>query len=218
VVLILGRRRFGKTASAHKIGEVMHNTKGVPVMIHLPKSAPIHVRNKIQKLLPDWAKVTTKTEEWEKHSVVIYDETSQTAHARRTQSGDAVELDNLIGISGQREQLLVFISHHTKKLDPNVVREVNRIIWKQPTYAYQLFERDELADFTMKAFDYFADLRKGKNFTKSLTTKVKKTNLMLDFDEFKFTTFTNNLPSYWNEDLSNLFEDINKVGQKAPGY
>jgi len=29
--------------------------------------------------------------------VVIYDEAAQTAHARRTQSGDAVALDNLIG-------------------------------------------------------------------------------------------------------------------------
>ncbi|KKN40488.1 hypothetical protein LCGC14_0732770 [marine sediment metagenome] len=218
VVLIMGRRRYGKTGLAHSIACAMHNTKGVPAVIHLPPSAPPEVRQKIQKILPPWMHVTTRKEEWPKKCVVIYDEASQTAHARRTQSGDAVELDNLIGISGQREQLLIFICHHSKKLDPNVVREVNRIIWKQPTYAYQLFERDELTDFTMKAFDYFALLRKGRPYNETVKRLMKRSNLVLDFDDFKFLTFENKLPSYWTEDLSTLFQDINKVGQRAPGY
>ena len=218
VGLILGSRRFGKTATAHKIGEDLHRSKGVRVMIHLPPSTPQETRQRIQQLLPDYMKVTTKKEEWEKNSVVIYDEAAQTAHARRTQSGDAVELDNLIGISGQRNQFLVFICHHTKKLDPNVVREVNFIVWKRPTYAYQLFERDELSDFTMKAFDYFADLRKGRKMNDTIRRMLKRNNLVLDFDDFRFFSFENSLPCYWTEDLSNLFEDINKVGRKAPGY
>ncbi len=36
VALIMGARRFGKTGLAHKIGEDMHNSKNVPVMVHLP--------------------------------------------------------------------------------------------------------------------------------------------------------------------------------------
>ena len=218
VALILGSRRYGKTASAHKIGEDLHRSKGVRVMVHLPPTAPQETRQRIQKLLPDYMKVTTKKEEWEKNSVVIYDEAAQTAHARRTQSGDAVALDNLIGISGQRNQFLIFICHHTKKLDPNVVREVNFIIWKRPTYAYQLFERDELTDFTMKAFDYFADLRKGRKMNDTIQRMLKRNNLVLDFDDFRFFSFENSLPRYWTEDLSSLFQNINKVGRKAPGY
>jgi len=218
IALILGSRRFGKTASAHKIGETLHDSRGVRVMVHLPKSTSQEIKRKIQKLLPEYMKVTTKTEEWENNSVVIYDEAAQTAHARRTQSGDAVELDNLIGISGQRNQFLVFICHHTRKLDCNVVREVNFIIWKRPTYAYQLFERNELTDFTMKAFDYFAGLRNGRTMTDTIRNKLKRSNLVLDFNDFRFFSFENPLPTYWTEDLSNLFQDINKVGQKAPGY
>jgi len=218
VGLILGSRRFGKTATAHKIGETLHNSRSVRVMVHLPKSTSQEIKRKIQKLLPEYMKVTTKTEEWEKDSVVIYDEAAQTAHARRTQSGDAVELDNLIGISGQRNQFLVFICHHTRKLDCNVVREVNFIIWKRPTYAYQLFERDELSDFTMKAFDYFASLRNGRTMTDTIRRRLKRSNLVLDFNDFRFFSFENSLPVYWTEDLSNLFQDINKVGRKAPGY
>lgn len=218
VVLVMGRRRYGKTATAHQIACEMHKSRKVPAIVHLPPTAPQEIRQKIQKLLPSWIKVTTRKEEWDKNAVVIYDEAAQTAHARRTQSGAAVELDNLIGISGQRNQLLIFICHHSKKLDPNVVREVNRIVWKQPTYAYQLFERDELSDFTMKAFDFFAGLRKGRPYNETVKRLMKRANLVLDFDDFKFEWFDNKLPYYWTEDLSNLFEDITKVGRKAPGY
>jgi len=218
IALILGSRRFGKTATAHKIGEDLHRSKGIRVMVHLPPSCPQEIRKTIQMQLPDYMKVTTKTEEWEKDSVVIYDEAAQTAHARRTQSGDAVALDNLIGISGQRNQFLIFICHHTRKLDPNVVREVNYIIWKRPTYAYQLFERDELTDFTMKAFDYFTDLRKGRKMNDTIRRMLKRNNLVLDFNDFRFFSFENQLPCYWTEDLSNLFQNINKAGRKAPGY
>lgn len=218
VVLIMGSRRYGKTATAHEIAVELHNSKKILAVVHLPPSAPLVARQQIQKILPDWMKVTTNKDEWEKRSVVIYDEAAQTAHARRTQSSDAVELDNLIGISGQRSQLLIFICHHSRKLDPNVVREVNRIIWKRPTYAYQLFERHELTDFTMKAFDFFAEIRKGRPMTERTKVMMKRANLVLDFDDFTFVNFENRLPYYWTDELSNLFEDIQKVGRRAPGY
>jgi len=219
VILILGSRREGKTGLAHKIAEDMNTSKHVKTMVHLPEKTPVEVRSKIQKLLPPYMKVTTKKEQWEKNSVVIYDEAAQSAHARRTQSGDAVELDNLIGISGQRNQFLIFICHHTRKLDPNIVREVNHIIWKRPSYAYQLFERDELADFTTKAFDYFASLRNGDKLTETVQRKLKRHSLVLDLDDFAFYSLENTLPAHWSDSLSNLFEDINKVGRKTtPGY
>ncbi len=218
VTLLMGERRFGKTATAHKIAEDMYRSRKVRTMVHLPPSAPLEIRRRIQKLLPGYMKITSKTEEWEKNCVVIYDEAAQTAHARRTQSGDAVALDNLIGISGQRNQFLIFICHHSRKLDLNVVREVNHIIWKRPTYAHQLFERDELADFTMKAFDFFAELRKGRKLNEPIRRMLKRNNLVLDFADFRFFSFENSLPQHWTEDLSNLFQDINKVGRKAPGY
>ena len=218
VILIMGSRRYGKTALAHKIGEELHKTKKVPVILHLPPNTPGDLRKRIQKLLPPWITVTTKKEEWPKNCVVLYDEAAQSVHARRTQSGDAVELDNLIGISGQRNQLLIFICHHSKKLDINVVREVNYIIWKRPTYAYQLFERDELTDFTMKAFDFFNGLLKGKALTDPIRKMLKRNSLALDFDNFLFYSLENQLPTYWTEELSCLFEDIQKVGRKAPGY
>jgi hypothetical protein len=220
VDLILGMRREGKTGLAHKMGEDLNRKFGMQIMVHLPPAVPPNLRTEIQKLLPNYMKVTTKLSDWEKDSGVIYDETSQSAHARRTQSGDAVQLDNLIGVSGQRNQTLIFICHHTKKLDPNIVREVNKIIWKRPSYGYQLFERDELSEFTMKAFDFFENIRKGRKLTPALRIQLKKQALVLNMDEFTFNAIENKLPQHWSEKLSCLFQDIQNIkpARIAPGY
>ena len=147
--------------------------------------------------------------EWPKRSIVIYDEAAQTAHARRSQSGDAVELENLIGISGQREQMIIFIAHHSRKVDVNVFRDIDRVAWKQPTYAHWIFERNEFTDFVLKAFDFFKGIK---------STSVKlKTTVMVDFQEFRIMTFISGLPTYWSEKLSKLFEDIKTTKKGGTG-
>lgn len=140
--------------------------------------------------------------------MVIYDEASQSAHARRTQSGQAVRLDNLIGISGQRNQLILFLVHHSRKLDVNVIHEVDRIIWKMPTYAHTMFERDEMSDFTYKALEFFQGI-KGE-------TARKKASLMMDATEdLKFSTFNNTLPPWWSDKLSRVFQDIDEMMERG---
>lgn len=220
VILIMGARRMGKTGEAHSIALDLHRRRGMPAVIHLP-GASEKMRRKIQGRVPNWMKVVSSVSQWPKKCVVIYDEAAQSAHARRTQSGDAVDLDNLIGISGQRDQLIIFISHHSRKLDCNVVHEVNQIHWKQPTYAHQLFERDELSDFSMKAYDFFQSIRQGKLWREcsaTLQRQIKKTTLVLDMDDFRFFTFTNTLPEHWSEDLSKLFQDITDIKPKKQDH
>lgn len=203
LILIMGDRRMGKTGLAHEIANQVHNRRRLKAVVHMPRVVPEGVRKRIQRLLPPWMKIVTSRSEWPKNSVVIYDEAAQSAHARRTQSGDAVELDDLIGVSGQRNQLIIFIAHHSRKLDLNVVTEVNRIIWKKPTYAHQLFERSEVSDFSMRAFDYFSGI-KGE-------VARKKAALVLDFDNFGFHQTKNSLPPWWCEDLSRLFQDVQRI-------
>jgi hypothetical protein len=199
VVIIMGDIRSGKTGLAHEITHQLHTKRGLPAIIHMPK-VPLDIRNRIQKQVPPWMTVVDNRSKWPKDVVVIYDEAAQSAHARRGQSGDAVELDDLLAISGQRRQLILFISHHSRKLDVNVCTAVHRIIWKRPTYAHQLWERDEMSDFTAKAFDFFKGIR-GE-------IAQKKASLVLDFDNFRFLQTTNNLPPWWNDDLSCLFQDV----------
>jgi hypothetical protein len=199
VVMIMGDIRKGKTGLAHEIANQMHSRRNLPAILHLPRMNE-KLRKDVQRLVPSWMKVTTKRAQWKDGSVVIYDEAAQSAHSRRSQSGDAIELDDLLAIAGQRGQLILFISHYSRKLDLNVCTAVHRIIWKQPTYAHQLWERDEMADFTGKAHDFFKGI-KGE-------VAKKRACLVLDMENFAFLQCNNNLPPWWTDRLSRIFKEI----------
>lgn len=198
VIIIMGDIRSGKTGLAHEIANEMHKRRSLPAVIHVPQLME-QERKKIKKLVPPWISVVGRRSEWPQHSVVIYDEAAQSAHARRSQSGQAIELDELLAISGQREQLILFISHYSRKLDLNVCASVHRIIWKRPTFAHQLWERDEMADFTMKAYDFFRGI--------SGEVAKKRACLILDMDNFGFYQCTNRLPPWWSDGLSRIFKE-----------
>lgn len=204
VMMIMGDIRTGKTALAHEVASEMHSRRKLPAILHMPRMDEKQ-RASFQRITPAWMKVTTKRSQWKDKAVVIYDEAAQSAHARRSQSGDAMELDELLAIAGQREQLILFISHYSRKLDLNVCTSVHRIIWKRPTYAHQLWERDEMADFTCKAYDFFKGI-KGK-------VAQKKACLVLDMENFGFYQCNNKLPPWWTDRLSRIFKEIQVQGK-----
>ena len=199
VVMIMGDIRTGKTGLAHEIASMIHSRRDLPAILHIP-NIDEKLRKSVQHLVPSWMTVTTKRGQWKDRAVVIYDEAARSAHARRSQSGDAVELDDLLAIAGQREQLIIFISHYSRKLDLNVCTSVHRIIWKRPTYAHQLWERDEMADFTAKAYDFFRAIRGD--------VSQKRACLVLDMQDFRFLQCNNGLPTWWTDRLSRIFKEI----------
>lgn len=208
VAIIMGDIRSGKTGVAHEIAYEYHKRRNIPAVLHLPSLNEVK-RKKIQKLVPPWMIVCTKRSQWPQKSVVIYDEAARSAHSRRSQSGDAMELDDLLSIAGQREQLILFISHYSRKLDLNVCTGVHRIIWKRPTFAHQLWERDEMADFTGRAYDFFREIR-GE-------LAQRKAVLILDMDNFGFHQCTNKLPPWWSDELSRVFRDMNGNNETMRG-
>ena len=199
VVMIMGDIRTGKTGLAHEIAAEMHRKRKLPAILHIPRLSE-QQRKRLERITPSWMKVTTERGQWKDRSVIIYDEAAQSAHARRSQSGDAMELDDMLAIAGQREQLVLFISHYSRKLDLNVCTAVHRIIWKRPTYAHQLWERDEMADFTGKAYDFFRSI-KGP-------VAQKRACLVLDMENFGFMQCSNKLPEWWSDKLSRIFKEI----------
>jgi hypothetical protein len=55
----------------------------------------------------------------------------------------------------------------------------------------------------MKAFDFFQSLKTDR--------EKLRTSLVMDFTTFRFQTFTNDVPSYWSDELSCLFEKIKQT-------
>jgi len=207
VYIVMGERGGGKSGLVHRAVYEFHKNRGVPACLHLPGISD-SVKKRIQRqLLPPWLKVTSRRSEWPERCIVIYDEAAQTTHARRSQSGDAVELDDLIGISRQRDQMIFFIAHHSRKIDINLIHEVTGIIWKKPTYAHQMWERSELSDFSMRAFDFFQGVL-GPAPNNGTRRKVMEAGLMLDLQNFGFFQFKNKLAPWWTDDLSRVFRNL----------
>ena len=187
VILIMGRRGSGKSGLAHEIMAQAHHTRKMGGALLLPST-----RKKPK--LPAWIKVVCSTKELPMNSVCVIDEAAQVAHARRSQSAQAIEIDNLVSISRQRQQLIVLVSHHARKLDLNLIHDADKILWKQPTEAHALFERDELQMFTRKALEFFGAIKGPK--------ARQRATYVMDLHQLQFCCFNNGLPSWWTEDVS----------------
>lgn len=204
--IIMGDIGTGKTGLACEVAALFHKKKGLPAVLHLPKASD-KARRKIQRLVPKWMKVTKEISEWPHNCMIIVDEASQSVHARRSQSMDNLEVDSLLGICRQRKQSILFVAHHSRKIDIEVVRAVHRILYKQPTHAHGFFERDELTDFTWRAIEFFAGQQTER-------AKLRAT-LVIDFRNFSITQCKNGLPDWWCTEISELFKEAN--GKKKKG-
>ena len=207
-ILVMGDQGQGKTALGHAIAEMAHTRHNLPAVCHV-EGAPEPFKQKLKSQLPRWIKVTSSRSDWPQNSIIIYDETSRSAHARRSQSREAVDLEEIMGATRQRGQLIIFISHQSTKLDIQVVRDITCICYKCPTYAHAIFEREEISDLTYKALEFFGNIKGEKT--------RKRTNLLIDFRTFQFFTFVNGLPSWWSEKLSCLFKDLELSNHNGNG-
>jgi len=187
VILIMGRRGSGKSGLAHEIMAQVHARRKMGGALLLPSIGK-------KPRLPAWIKVVSSTKQLPVKSVCVIDEAAQVAHARRSQSAQAIEIDNLVSISRQRQQLIVLVSHHARKLDLNLIHDADKILWKEPTEAHALFERDELQVFTRKALEFFGAI-KG-------TKARQRATYVMDLHHLQFCWFNNGLASWWTEDVS----------------
>lgn len=193
VILIMGMRGAGKSGLAYWLMDKYHREKHMGGAILFPGGKLVPSK---AKLLPKWIKVVGDIKDFPKKSICLIDEAAQQAHARRTQSTRNINMDNLVSMARQRNQLMLFIAHHSRKLDINIITDSTRVIWKQPTEAHTIFEREEMRDFAWKAFDYFDKLKPSQR---------PKHCLVMNFTKLSFGYFTNTLPKWWSEGLSKLW-------------
>ena len=193
VIIIMGDRRKGKTGLACQIMDLKHRTANLPGAVCYPEKLV-----KLRNLLPSWVTVVTSLKDLPAKSVCLVDEASQVAHARRTQTQDALDLESLVALSEQKDQLILFITHHSRKFDINDVHGSNLIVWKKPSYADTIWEREELQKFVLRAREIFDQ-------EKSVSKQLRLCYAM-NLRDFNFYTFTNGLPDWWSHDLSTVFK------------
>jgi len=199
VMLIIGRRRFGKSALGFHMIEKFH--KKHPELkifvVSLPKEK--------QRLLPDWIHPVDNIEELPDNCVALIDEAALKYHAHRWQKKETEVMDQMISFSGQRKQTFIFITHTMRKFAVTLLMDINVILCKKPSLLHSKLERSEFRKLIEVV---------EREFNKLPEDKVKKATYVISDDYQGF--IYNPLPSFWSEQLSETYA-TNRNNQEEEG-
>lgn len=197
IVIILGRRGAGKSALGYRLLELFHWVANCYV-IGLPKDA--------RKYLPDWIGMATSLEDVPPKSVVLVDEAYMPYHARSSMAAEAKVMSQLVNLSRQREQTLIFVSQEARQLDKNIASSANVVIFKDLSILQLEFDRRELNKIAANAQQAFATLSGYK----------KKWAYVYSPDSDFMGLVENSLPTFWTGRLSHVFATGGQVIARAP--
>ena len=130
---ILGRHQYGKSALAYHIAEERHKVMDKPAVVLGPPLS-------LQARFPKWAHIVTDLTDlrmYPEHTAIL-DESSWPLHARQSMARNHVSFDQAMSVSVQLGQLFIFCTHHSRKLDPNIVTEYEVLAWKMPKRMYTM--------------------------------------------------------------------------------
>ena len=199
VMLIIGRRRFGKSALGFYMLEKFHkNQSELKIfVVSLPKEK--------HRLLPNWIQPVDNVEELPENCVALIDEAALKYHAHKWQKKETEVMDQMISFSGQRRQTLIFITHSMRKFAVTLLIDINVILCKKPSLLHSKLERSEFRKL-IEIVD--------REFDKLPEDKVKKATYVISDDYQGF--IYNPLPSFWSEQLSEAYA-TNRNNQKEGG-
>jgi hypothetical protein len=197
VVLILGKRGGGKSALGYRLLEHLRWTAKVYV-IGLPKEA--------RALLPDWIGMAASLEDVPAKSIVLVDEAYLPYHSRASMATGARTMSQLINLSRQREQTLIFVSQEARQVDRNIASSANVIIFKDLGLLQLKFDRPELNDWAIQAREKFATVKGDK----------RQWSFVCAPDAGFVDLVSNSLPSFWREKLSRIFAAAGEPVARAP--
>ena len=200
-VIILGKRGSGKSALGYKLLEYLRYT-ATPYVVALPSEA--------RKVLPDWIGMAARLEDVPPKAVVLVDEANISYHARSSMAAKAKAMSQLVNLSRQREQTLVFVSQEARQLDKNIASSANVIILKDLGILQVEFDRREFNKIATEARQAFS----------TITGDKRKWGYVYSPDNNFMGLVESSLPTFWSEKLSHIFATgghrITRAPSKAP--
>jgi len=187
VVLIIGKRRSGKTALALRMIEnKIEKTKLRAYSIRFPESLPSPIENltSIESAKPD--------------TINFVDEIGILYPAKRHMN--QLSLGEVLYLAGQKNITLIATTQYAISADLNILRNIDILIIKEPSLMQIATERPILGKFLRNAkecFDMFPELERRK-FGYVMSDHFKG---MIEFE----------LPSFWSNDISYAFKNY-KIG------
>ena len=197
IVLILGKRGSGKSALGYRLLEHLRYTAS-PYVVAMSKEA--------RKLLPDWIGIAVGLGDILPKSVVVVDEAYISYHARSSMAAEAKSMSQLVNLSRQREQTLIFVSPEARQVDKNIASSANVVIFKDLGIFQLEFDRRELNKIATNAQQAFT----------TITTDRRKWAYVYSPDSDFMGLVESSLPTFWSEKLSHVFAAGGEVVAKAP--
>ena len=197
IVELLGGRGGGKTALAFRLLEICRYARA-PHVIGFPAPAV--------KLLPDWIGTAETLEELPRNCIALIDEAYLSFHARASQTRAHRQMSESLGLSRQRNQVLIFVSQEARQIDKNISSSASVVAFKELQILQLLFERSELRTLAQKAEEGFRSVagdRRGWTYVYAPNANVAG-------------MLRNDLPTFWKPGLSNAFADGEEVALSRP--
>ena len=198
IVVILGGRGKGKSALGYRLLEHLRWVASVYV-VGLPESA--------RKLLPDYIGIAASLEDVPPNSIVLVDEGYISYHARRSMAAASVEMSQILNLSRQRNQTLIFVTQEARQIDRNIASSANVVIFKDLGILQLEFDRRELNKIATEAKEAFAPI---------ITGDKKKQAYVYAPDNDFMGLVENSLPTFWTERLSHIFAAGGEIIARAP--
>lgn len=143
IVLILGKRGSGKSAIGYRILELFRYAL-TPYVVGVPSESA-------GRYLPDWIGIVPSLEDLPRRSIALIDEAYIMYHSRRSMAEHNREMSEMLNLSRQREQTLLFVSQEARQVDRNIASSANVVIFKEMGMLQQEFDRPELRQLVAEA-------------------------------------------------------------------
>ena len=186
VVVVLGKKGSGKSGLGYRLCE------------HLRWIAPIYavgIPSNALKYLQDWISVVPSIEDLPNGCIALVDESSIPFHARSSMTARAKAMSQMINLSRQRGQTLIFVTQESGQIDRNILSSADVIIFKEPGILQPRFDRSELRAIAAEASRAF----------QSIVGNRKKWSYVFTQEKGFIGLIENSLPTFWSNNLSNAF-------------
>lgn len=185
-VLILGKRGSGKSALAYRLLELFRY-RLTPYVVGVTSQA--------RRFLPDWIGIVPDLESLPFDSIALVDEAYLPYHARRSMAEASTSMSQVLNLSRQRNQTLIFVTQEARQIDRNIASSATVIAFKEIGMFQPEFDRPELRKMVAQASQAFA----------SVTRNKRKWSYVFSPDGDHLGLLENELASFWKNGLSKLF-------------
>jgi len=126
---------------------------------------------------------------------VLIDEAYLSYHSRESFKTQNKGMSQLVNLSRQRNQTLIFVTQEARQIDKNIASQANVVVFKEPAILQSKFERPELNDIALQAKLAFSDLSSDKRgWAYAYSPDAHFIGLM-----------ESALPTFWSTELSHAF-------------